>query len=111
MRRFLNLYEEELKMQNAIQIYESTEFGKLEVIMLGDKPYFPAVECATILGYKKPHDAVSRHCAHSVKHGVGTNTANQHGSNGGKQVVEKIFIPEGDLYRLIVRSNDRGASG
>ncbi|MCL1882471.1 MAG: phage antirepressor KilAC domain-containing protein [Defluviitaleaceae bacterium] len=91
-------------MQNNIQIYESTEFGKLEVIMIGDKPYFPAVECAEVLGYSKPHNAVSRHCAHSLKRGVGTNTANQHGSNSGKQVVEKIFIPEGDLYRLIIRS-------
>jgi len=88
---------------NMIQVFESSEFGKLEILVIEDKPYFPAVDCATTLGYKRPHDAVSRHCAHSVKHGVCVNASNQHGV-AGEKVVEKTFIPEGDLYRLIVRS-------
>ena len=90
-------------MQNKIQVFENSEFGKLEVITIDGKPLLPAVECAEMLGYKKPHDAVSRHCAHSVKHGVVSQTTNQHGKTSN-QVVGKIYIPEGDLYRLIIRS-------
>ena len=90
-------------MQNQIQIFEHKEFGKLEMLTLDGKPYFPAVECAGILGYSKPHNAISRHCAHSLKRGVVTQTTNQHGATSN-QTVEKIYIPEGDLYRLIIRS-------
>jgi len=79
---------------NEMQIFENAEFGRIEMLMIDDKPYFPAVDCADKLGYKRPHDAISRHCKGSVKHGVLT--------NGGEQ--EKIYIPEGDLYRLIIRS-------
>ena len=92
-----------MKKQNQVQEFYSEEFGSLEVLMIDGKPYFPATDCAKILGYSKPHDAVSRHCAHSVKHGVCVAAANQFGTNG-KKTVQKIFIPEGDLYRLIIRS-------
>ena len=85
-------------MQNQIQIFENKEFGKLEVLMLNGKPHFPATECAVLLGYKRPHDAISRHCAHSVKHGVCVNAANQFGVAGGK-VVEKTYIPDHRNFR------------
>jgi len=65
------------------------------VLTIDGAPFFPAVECAEKLGYRKPHDAVSRHCRASVKRGVID-------SLGRTQ--EKIYIPEGDLYRLIIRS-------
>ena len=48
--------------QSNIQIYEHDEFGSLQVLMIDGKPFFPAVECAEILGYIKPHNAISRHC-------------------------------------------------
>lgn len=78
-----------------IQQFYSEEFGGLEVLMLHGKPYFPATECARILGYSKPHDAVSRHCRDSVKHGVIDKLG---------RLQETNYIPEGDLYRLIIRS-------
>lgn len=90
-------------MESKLKLFENEEFGRLEIIMDGDKPYFPAVECATILGYSKPHNAISRHCAHSLKRGVVSQTTNQHGVTS-EQKVEKLFISEGDLYRLIIRS-------
>jgi prophage antirepressor-like protein len=85
-------------MNNEMQIFSNSEFGTLGVLMIGDKAHFPATECALILGYSKPHDAISRHCRYSVKHGV------PHPQSADKRI-EKTFIPEGDLYRLIVRSN------
>jgi len=81
-------------MQNQIQVFQNEEFGEIEVLMIDGKPFFPAKECAIVLGYTKPENAVARHCKGSLKRGVLT--------KGGKQ--EKTFIPEGDLYRLIIRS-------
>jgi len=91
-------------MQNHIKVFEHQEFGQLEIMMIDGKPYFPAVECAIILGYSKPHSAISRHCPHSLKRGVGVETGSRANGQVASQIVEKIFIPEGDLYRLIFRS-------
>ncbi|MDR1669200.1 MAG: phage antirepressor KilAC domain-containing protein [Oscillospiraceae bacterium] len=82
-------------MKTQIQQFHNNEFGSIEILMIGDKLYFPATDCAEKLGYSKPHNAVSRHCHDSLKRGVID-------SLGRTQ--EKIFIPEGDLYRLIIRS-------
>ena len=82
-------------MDNKVEKYVHDEFGELSVMQIGEKFWFPAVECARILGYASPRDAVIRHCKGVVKHDVLT--------AGGKQNVN--FIPEGDLYRLIIRSN------
>lgn len=54
-------------------------------------PLFVAVDVATALGYKKPDDAVRRHCKRRT-------TPAKHG--GGYMTV----IPESDLYRLVFRS-------
>lgn len=72
--------------------------------MVGTKPHFPAIQCAEVLGYKKPHDAVTRHCPHSVKHRLGVQTGKKADGSPAMQKVEKLYIPEGDLYRLIIRS-------
>ena len=44
--------------ENMIQTFTNSEFGELDVLQDGEKFFFPAVECATILGYTKPHNAV-----------------------------------------------------
>lgn len=81
-------------MENQIQIFESGEFGALEILMIDGKPYFPATECAKILGYSNPQKAIRDHCK-----GVNESFTP---SLGGIQ--KKNYIPEGDLYRLIIRS-------
>jgi len=81
-------------MKNQVQSFHSDEFGAVEVLMIGDKPYFPATECAEILGYSNTKAAILRHCKGVTKCDLLT--------NGGKQ--KKNYIPEGDLYRLIIRS-------
>lgn len=91
-------------MKNEIMTFTNEQFGKLEVLLDGDKFLFPAVECARKLGYEKPEDAVHRHCPHSVKHGVGVQTGVKADGSPALQIVHKNYIPEGDLYRLIIRS-------
>ena len=79
---------------NDLQVFQNSEFGELQVLERDGKPYFPATACAKVLGYKRPADAITAHCKGSVKYRVPTNGGNQ----------ELKFIPEGDLYRLIVHS-------
>lgn len=81
------------------QIFNSKEFGNLEIVMVDNKPYFPATKCAEILGYVNPQDAIRRHCK-GVRETL-TPTHNQYGAKVDQQV---RYIPEGDLYRLIIRS-------
>ena len=57
-------------MNNEIQIFNSSEFGTLSVLMINGRAYFPATECAAILGYAKPHNAIATHCRYSLKQGV-----------------------------------------
>ena len=80
-----------------MQQFHSAEFGSLEILTIDSKPYFPATECAVILGYTNAPDAVRRHCTKDgcVKHAVIDKL-------GRKQ--EKRYITEGNLYRLIIRS-------
>ena len=80
--------------KNQIQIFANEQFGKLEVLLIGGKPHFPASDCAKILGYKKPNSAIHQHCRAAVKHSTPI--------SGKMQDIN--FISEGDLYRLIVRS-------
>lgn len=80
---------------NDLQIFNNDEFGQVRTIEIDGKPYFSAIDVAAALGYKNPRDAVSRHCKGVVKYDTPT--------PGGQQAVN--FIPEGDIYRLIVRSD------
>lgn len=79
------------------------EFGSLDIITIDGKEYFPATECAKILGYSNPRDAISKHCKAVAKRDTLEKNTNRYGTTT-EQVVEKSFIPEGDLYRLIARS-------
>ena len=81
-------------MQNQITVFENEEFGTIEIMMIDGKPYFPASECAKILGYTNANAAIIRHCKGVLKRDTL--------STGGSQSTN--YIPEGDLYRLIIRS-------
>lgn len=81
-------------MKNEIKVFSNREFGDVRTIEINNQPYFSATDVAKILGYNNPHDAISRHCKGVVKHEAPTNS--------GLQSLN--FIPEGDVYRLIMRS-------
>jgi prophage antirepressor-like protein len=85
---------------NDLTIYNTPEFGQIEVLMINGQEHFTATKSAEALGYERPHDAIARHCRYSVKHGV------PHPQNPDK-TIEKTFIPEGDLYRLIAKAADQ----
>lgn len=94
----------------SVQSFTNTEFGELEVIQEGDKFWFPATKCATLLGYANPVDAITRHCKKYgvVKHDAVFLKQNKDGSTM-EQVNSANYISEGNLYRLISRSKLEGA--
>ena len=83
-----------MKNNNQIQQFHNDEFGSIDILMIDGKAYFPATECAKVLGYNQPEHAIKRHCKGCTFHTPLT--------AGGVQ--KKKYIPEGDLYRLIIRS-------
>lgn len=78
-----------------LEVYQNEEFGAVRAIEEGNKVLFCATDVARALGYSNQRDAVGRHCKGVVKRDTLT--------SGGMQ--ELSFIPEGDVYRLIIRSN------
>jgi prophage antirepressor-like protein len=84
-------------MKTQVQQFHNKEFGSVEIMLIDGKPYFPAAECARVLGYKNPHDAVLKHCRVD-----GLAKREVIDALGRKQ--EAKYISEGNLYRLIARS-------
>lgn len=84
-------------MENQLQVFNNVEFGQVRTIVDGDKILFCASDIAKALGYEKPNNAINTHCKNAtLKQGIITDNL------GRKQNAN--FIPEGDVYRLIVRS-------
>lgn len=80
---------------NELQIFNSPEFGDIRTVEIDGKPYFVGADVAKALGYAKPNNAVSTHCRYTLKRGIATKQGN---------MSEMVLIPEGDIYRLIIRS-------
>ena len=79
---------------NEVQVFNSADFGSVRTIEIDGKPYFVANDVAKALGYSVPKDAVSRHCKGALKR--------RYLTEGGEQEVK--IIPEGDVYRLVIKS-------
>ena len=77
-----------------LKVFQNSEFGELSILLIDGKEYFPATQCAKVLGYADPYKAIKAHCKGWVNRPVPT--------NGGTQEIK--YITEGDLYRLIIRS-------
>ena len=79
---------------NNLQVFQNNEFGEIRTVLVEDKPYFVGVDIARSLGYSNPSKAIIQHCKGVTKMGIP--------SKGGVQ--ETNIIPEGDIYRLITKS-------
>ena len=89
---------------NQMEIIKNPEFGSVRVIEENGKYLFCGVDVAKALGYTKPQNAIDRHCPHALKRGIGVQTGKRADGTPAVQMVEMLFIPEGDVYRLIVHS-------
>ena len=77
-----------------LQIFKNEEFGEVRTVEIEGKPYFCGKDVAGALGYMNPNKAVNDHCRAITKCSTPI--------SGKMQEIN--FIPEGDLYRLIVGS-------
>ena len=87
-----------------LEVFQNEEFGMVRAIEEGDKVFFCAADVAKALGYSNQRDAVGRHCRGVVKRDMGVQTGTKADGTPAVQMVEMSFIPEGDVYRLIIRS-------
>ena len=85
-----------------IQIFNNPNFGELRMLNEDGNILFCASDAAILLGYANTRDAISRHCRYVVKRDI------PHPQSADK-TIEMNFIPESDLYRLIVHSQLEGA--
>ena len=77
----------------------------MRTIVEDDKVLFCANDVAQALGYSNLHDALIKYCKHST---LITGVANRDPDNKASFRARK-YIPEGDVYRLIVSSKLPGA--
>ena len=77
-----------------IEIFNSEEFGSVRIIEENNSFLFCASDVAKALGYSNIHGTIKRHCRGVLKRYTPTSSG----------VQEISFIPEGDVYRLIVHS-------
>ena len=85
--------------QSGLALFNSSEFSDIRKVMEDGKPLFCAKDVAVALGYENFRDAIGRHCKGVVKRDLFTST--------GKKGLS--FIPESDVFRLIMRSKLPGA--
>lgn len=83
---------------NQLQIFNNQEFGSVRCVEIDGKPYAVGMDVARALGYAHTADAIRMHCRGSITYGVADNL--------GRMQDTKI-IPEGDIYRLIVKAADQ----
>ena len=84
-------------MGSYMQIFKNEQFGEVRMIEENGKPLFCGSDVARALGYARPNDAIVDHCRCTVKRRI------PHPQSPDKEI-GMAFIPEGDVYRLIVRS-------
>lgn len=84
-------------MDQQMEVFNNEQFGSVRIIEEGDKYLFCGLDVAAALGYAKPRNAITAHCRCALKRGV------PHPQAQNKEI-EMIFIPEGDVYRLITHS-------
>jgi len=77
-----------------MEVFRNEEFGSVRIIEEDGKYLFCGNDVAKALGYSNAPDALNRHCRAIVKRDSPI--------SGKIQAIN--FIPEGDVYRLIVHS-------
>lgn len=83
-------------MENAVQIFENGEFGKVRTVVINNEPYFVGNDIAEALGYSNIRNAVPKHVDDEDKLCTQIEYAGQ--------TREVTVINESGLYSLILSS-------
>jgi hypothetical protein len=81
-----------------LTIFKNEEFGRIRTYVEGGEIYFVAVDVAESLGYSNPRKAVTDNCKKEFVKSIFIKHDNRPGGTGVN------FIPESEVYRLIMRS-------
>ena len=82
---------------DKLQIFQNEEFGEIRTVEIEGKPYAVGVDVARALEYSHPSKAIIDHCKGITKLVIPS----------GRGTQETNIIPEGDIYRLIVKAADQ----
>jgi len=93
----------------GLRIFKDEKFGEIRWVKVNNKDYAVGIDIAKALGYKNPRDAILRHCKGVVKHDMGVVTGKKKDGTDAIQNIEMSVIPEGDIYRLVSKSELPGA--
>lgn len=84
---------------SEMKVFEHSMFGNLRIVDHAGAPWFVAMDVAKALGYENPAEAIRDHCKK-------VNKINHHSKTlPPTPPVNILIIPEGDIYRLVMRSN------
>ena len=86
-----------VEMKNAVSVFRNQMFGEIRILQESGKCLFCGADVAKALGYKNNRKALTDHCRCVTKRYA------PHPQSPDKRI-EMAFIPEGDVYRLIVHS-------
>jgi anti-repressor protein len=81
---------------NEIQLFENAEFGAIRTLDIDGNVWFVGSDIAKALAYTNPSKALKDHCRYITKRSI------PHPQGNG--TLEVNTIPEGDLYRLVAKS-------
>ena len=84
-------------MENKLQLFNFNG-QQVRTVTINDEPYFVGKDVATILGYKKPENAIANHVDDEDK----TTTLIQ--GDGSNYKSKSVIINESGLYSLIISS-------
>lgn len=81
--------------EKLIQVFQNSKFGEVRIKEIDGIPHFVANDVAKALGYTNPSKATNDHCKKGIM---------MWGNDSLGRRQEFKFIPEGDIYRLVVKS-------
>lgn len=80
---------------NELRVFSNAEFGDVRTVIIDGEPWLVGVDVAKSLAYQNPSKAINTHCKHTRMEWMSDTV--------GRRQQLKV-IPEGDLYRLIVKA-------
>ena len=81
---------------DKLKIFESSEFGKVRIVLVDDEPFFVGKDVADVLGYQNGSRDINRHVEKADRRKTMVFDGNQN--------KETILINESGLYSLILSS-------
>ena len=83
---------------NEIRVFNNPDFGNIRTAKINGKDYFCGNDVASALKYSSPKNAVLRHCKGALFWCP------------PEEQQEMKYIPEGDMYRLIIKASSQSNS-